>query len=247
MGKRVETKERWGLKVFNVILIVFVATLVVLGTLWIWQKFIAPQGEVVPLPTPTATKTEALGTLPISWKVNSIWKYDESDIDSWGSMKVYYGDWKYLATLTDDNVSSLTLPAGVRKVKLVIDYGSNTVGFVDKEKQLTEPYFVGFGVKDVDNDGTDELYFDVDFSGVGELKAGESEKSVTNNLWLVKYDSSLDITATVNATGCNTAGDKYAEGYVSGWDGYGYAFKVVYIKVTLPNSDNATYADPSNS
>jgi hypothetical protein len=230
---------------------VFLVVALLIITIWI--GYVMPffkKGEVIPtmIPQPTETKTEvALGTLPISWQVNSIWSYDESDVDSWGTMKVYYGDWKFLGTLTDDTATSLTLPAGIRKVKLVIDYGSNNIGFIDKEKTLNQPYFENSGVYDVDNDGTEELYFDVDFSQAGELRAGESQKSITSNLFLIKVDTTLAITKTVDASGCNVAGDKYAEGYVSNWDGMGYGFKLVYLKVTLPDSGNASYADPSNS
>lgn len=225
-------------------LFIILATFLVLGSMWAWQNFIQkPAMEVIP----EKTETKAVeGTLPISWTVNSIWIYDETDVDTWGSMKVYDPNWNLIGTLTDDTATSLTLPQGVRQVKLLIDYGTPTIKcFVAVDKQLTQSYFKGWGVFDKDNDGTKELYFDVDFSTLGELKGGETEKKVVSNLFLMKVDDSLTITKTVEPSGCNTAGDKYAEGYVSSFS-EGYAFRVVYIKATLPNSANGTYADPAN-
>jgi len=231
---------------------------------YIFNNYLAgkPLAEVgIPQSQPPAQPQPAAGVPfcqtggTVDWTLSSVWAYDESDIDNWGTAKVYHTDWTYAKTLTDDTETSFELYQEDNcKVYLVLDYGTNTAGFVDVQKTMANnPIYVETGVKDVDNDGFKERWFLVDLSKLSRfqmpLSGGETSKKLSSSLYLIKAQTSGDLVNVANITSVSTSAYNYytVSNYFSGWSGHGYGLKLVYVKITLPNSGNASYADPANS
>jgi hypothetical protein len=94
---------------------------------------------------------------------------------------------------------------------------------------------------DYDDDGTIEYYYKCDFTSVP--KSDNNEATVYQNLYLINYDSAPSITSQANVTGVSATTDNYytAEGYIAGWTGEGYGFKLSRVYITMGTAtDNRT-------
>lgn len=106
------------------------------------------------------------------------------------------------------------------KMNLIIEYKTNTVGFVDPEKTIAKnkDYMApgSMYLKDVNNDGQLDQVYPVDFGWLSE--AGSTGKA-TASLSLVAWNSDSAVTLTADTggspTGMHTAGDYHATGYVA--------------------------------
>jgi len=233
--------------------------LFVVAGLYVFYNYIQPRGfQQVQLPTvvqPQAGIPFCQTGGSVQYTVNSIWDYDDSDIDNWGTAKIYTTDGRFITNLVDDSATTFQItPTDNCKVLLVVDYaGGTTPAFVNPEKTMaSNPAFTGTEVRDIDNDGFKERIFTVDFSRLANfmqpLLGGETQKIATGIIYLTKAQTSgLSLTKVADISGVSTTAYNFytASFYISGLP-EGYALKLVYVKITLPNSANASYADPAN-
>lgn len=131
---------------------------------------------------------------------------------------------------------------------LAIDHGSgNTEYFLTEKTDAVNAYLTALPPRDVDNDGILERYFMLDVSWLPPLQAGETQKTITLNLYAMQADvSGVSWSATLNPSASGLSGTEYigleATGYMTGvFEGCG--FKVVKIELTLPDAGNVTYIE----
>ncbi len=106
------------------------------------------------------------------------------------------------------------------KMNLVVEYKTNSVGYVDPAKTIAKnkDYMLpgSMYLKDVNNDGQLDQVYPVDFSWLSE--AGSTGKA-TASLSLIAWNQDNAVTLTANTggspTGMHTAGDYFATGYVA--------------------------------
>jgi hypothetical protein len=256
--------RKTGARFAELILAGLLVFVFVVAGLYVYYNYIQPAGfQQVQLPQPPAAQVQppAAG-IPfcqtggsVQLTLNSLWDYDDSDIDGWGTAKIYTMDGRFITNLADDTATTFQItPTDSCRVMLAVKYtGASTPAFVNPQKTLAaNPAMTDTDVKDVDNDGFMERVFYIDFSKLPNfmqpLLGGETYKIATLILYLTKTTSSgLSLVKVADITGVSTTAYNFytASFYISGLP-EGYSLKLVYIKITLPNAANATYADPAN-
>ena len=230
---------------------------------YVWNNFIAghipatgfetgaetPFGEVRE-PTPEDKYFyQTGGTLKLDFSV--YWSYDDSAITSnHPQIKVFHADKETLfASDTDGSINYVSSDLWISDqgiLYLVVDWGTGTSYYLDVDKTVdSNAYIVDSFAWDADDDGTLEYAFTIDVTSLPTLAAGETQKTIAINLYVWKAESAPSLTSSLNVTGVSTSSYNYytCEGYISGWDGEGYAIKIVKVQLTLPNANNASYVE----
>jgi len=256
--------RKTGARVAELILAGLLVFVFVVAGLYVYYNWIQPAGfQQVQLPQPPAGQAQppAAG-IPfcqtggsVQLTLNSLWDYDDSALTGWGTAKLYTMDGRFITNLNIGSATTFQItPSDNCKVMLAVKYaGASTPAFVNPQKTLAaNPAMTGTDVKDVDNDGFLERVFYVDFSKLPNfmqpLLGGETYKIATVILYLTKTTSSgLSLVKVADITGVSTTAYNFytASFYISGLP-EGYSLKLVYIKITLPDAANASYADPAN-
>lgn len=122
------------------------------------------------------------------------------------------------------------------KLYMVIDYGSGTNYWIvpSEIESQTSPYLIKTSHTYFDHDGDNQAedMYELDFTSLGPLQAGESEKVKTVNIYNCWAEASPTITSMLNAT--LTAGsyqDYEAKLYFSSWTAEGYGLKLNELRL----------------
>ena len=132
------------------------------------------------------------------------------------------------------------------KLWLVVDWGTTTSYYADQALTENQEYFMSGKYEgiDVDQDGTKEACFLMDFGDLPAPVGGQTATPVSFNLFGYKYDSTTDITNLANLTSVSTSAytDYSINSYIL-FDGKGYGLKVIRLYITMPDSANNTLVD----
>ena len=205
-------------------------------------------GKVTPTPPPSGYVYT--GNLNVNIPIYDI--YDDSAVTPTGIVaKLWHADQKTL-------VGSVTTPNGTSDITgevtaqdngvlyLSVDHVATTIYYIDDAKSdSASTYLTALPPTDVDQDGTLEHYFKVDLSSLTPLQAGETQKTITLNLYAIDYDNPSGITSSTNGTSASLSGssyiDVYSTGYLAGIDA-GDGFKITKVILnTGTTGDNETY------
>jgi len=211
---------------------------------------------VIPAPPSGGNTTPTPGTPytgPISLAVNTLWAYDESaNAISSARVTVYHHDWTYVTNMT---IASGVGTAGTivqsspdqGVLYIVVRYLTSTTYFVDRDLTVaknpvgsTSSGITAWTLKDVDNNGQDDLIFTLDVSRLPAIQAGQTTQPVNINIYSWKAMSSGgSLTAISSPTGMTTAGDYHATGYYASWTGEGYQLRLLKAVVAPTNTTSA--------
>jgi len=252
-----------------------VVTIAVMATLVVWNRVIVPMTGLEQTPTPTPSGEvrppqpgdkwfyQTGGLIDIAFYY--YWAYDNSLVTTSSSLPkvvVYHADKTNIvavnSTWGSDGTVTLSGNLWIRDsgiLYVAVDQQFVTTKVYYHDASLTKggsDQFTGtWEAWDYDKDGSLEYAYKMDLTLLPTLQAGESKKTLYSNLYGWKYDSSLTWTSQTNATSISTSSYNYytAEGYLGGWDGEGYAIKIVKavieigIGVTSTDTTNKTYVD----
>jgi hypothetical protein len=146
---------------------------------------------------------------------------------------IYRNDKTTLFGSDDGSTGSVTADinqASDAHLYMVIDYGSGTnYWFVPYATEAqSSPYLVKtLSYFDHDQDSQAEYMYELDFSSLGPLQAGEASKIKTININVAWAEATPTITGLLNATVSLSGRNDYeAKLYFSGWTAEGYALKI---------------------
>jgi hypothetical protein len=206
-----------------------------------------PEGEIIS-PIGHQYFYEHGGKLTIH--ADCYWSYDDAEQTSALPYRKFYHANKQslmmsLGTTTQNGSGNLWV-SDMGILYLVIDWATETTYYLDEHATITlggdyvaeriDAYDFDPVDGDYDDDGTIEYYYKCDFTSVP--KSDNNEATVYQNLYVIKYDSAPSITSQANVTDISLTTDNFytAEGYLAGWTGEGYGFKISRVYVTVSSS-----------
>ena len=163
-------------------------------------------------------------------------------------LRMIHGTMDYadqVASFSGLSITGDMKPTDNGKWYLIIDYGTNTTCWLDRDITDADTYITRVFGADGDRDGFDEEYVEITMSGLGDLKAGESYKEREINLAACPARvSGVTFTSLTNATAISTTAYSYktATGYTAGFT-EGDLARIAKVQITFNASASALYAD----
>jgi hypothetical protein len=247
------------------IALIFFATFAVLGAFALWRAVIEPQlagigiiqTQTVQVQPPPQGGTQVFfnqvgGTVTLTPQV--IWAKDNTVISSPTlSATAYTANDFLLSTLAFGSPTSFSWQPSQGNIKILVLYTGNDLWVLPERIQQASPLVSQVAFQDLNRDGRNDivLVIDVNRPPFTNPVISVAEVRGTLNIIAAKADNTLDIggsATSMNLTISTTERRSYISGMsIIGWDGEGYAAKLLYAKLTFPSDAQMSYLDPMNS
>jgi len=200
-------------------------------------------------------------TGPVYLNVTDQWAIDQSGLQLLGAnyvlyhhdlASVAYSSGTTYSGIKNSNAGAISQVTGDNGVfYLAVEYLTQTTAYIDPSvtMNLNKPFITGYMLRDMDNNGQQDLVFTLDFSTLAPLSAGMSYQIVNLALQIWKYQTTTTPAFTIIGaalTGMTTAGTYTWQYYISGWTagtylgGTGYDLKLAKLVLCSISTQGAT-------